>query len=152
MPHPFVTREALTALDERFGLADLYVFGSRAGEIATRVRSGVAQTVEITPAASANPDLDIGVRLPRGIRLTADRIADLAGALETLFEVGRVDLVLLNSAKPFLALDVIRGALLYTSDRDDQAEYELYVLRRAGDLAPFQRQRQALVLSRWAES
>jgi len=60
-----------------------------------------------------------------------------------------VDLVLLPSASPFLALDIIRGELIYCADPHAQSEYELYVLRRAGDLAPYQRARHELVLSRW---
>lgn len=142
-------RDALDALGERFGLAELYVFGSRASEIATRAR-GTA--LEAPDPATAAADVDIGVRSRLGRRLDVDVILDLTGALETLFDVGRVDLVLLPSAPPFLAVDVIRGELLYCADADDQAEYELYVLRRAGDLAPFQRARHEMVLSRWTDA
>ena len=52
-----------------------------------------------------------------------------------------MDLILLPEADPFLALDIIKGELLYCADPDRQAEDELYVLRRAGDLAGFQRER-----------
>jgi hypothetical protein len=58
-----------------------------------------------------------------------------------------VDLVVLPEADPFLALDVIRGELLTCADADAQAEDELYVLRRAGDLARFARERWRLILS-----
>ena len=45
----------------------------------------------------------------------------------------------------FLALAAIRGNLLYCADSVEQAEYELYVLRRAGDLAPLERERQEII-------
>jgi hypothetical protein len=70
--------------------------------------------------------------------------------LEDLFEVGRVDLVLLPEADPYVALDVIRGELLYTQDPDRQARYELYVLRRAGDLLPFKKERMRMILEEGA--
>jgi hypothetical protein len=59
----------------------------------------------------------------------------------------RVDLVWLPGAEPYLALDVVSGELLHCADPVRQAEYELYVLRRAGDLAPFERERRAFLLS-----
>jgi len=58
-----------------------------------------------------------------------------------------VDLVVLSEADPFLALDVIRGELLWCVDPDVQAEDELYILRRAGGLAPYARERCRLILS-----
>jgi SNF2 family DNA or RNA helicase len=57
------------------------------------------------------------------------------------------DVVVLDEANPFLALDVIRGELLYCEDADEQAEYDLYVLRRATDLEPFERQRIRQILT-----
>jgi hypothetical protein len=50
----------------------------------------------------------------------------LANELEDLFEVSRVDLVMLPEADSFMALDIIRGEVLYCTDADEQAEYELY--------------------------
>ncbi|MBM4127923.1 MAG: hypothetical protein FJ247_11335 [Nitrospira sp.] len=67
--------------------------------------------------------------------------------LEDILGVGRVDLVSLPEASPFLAVEIVRGELLYETDADRTAEYELYVLRRAGDLAPFEQERVRDVLS-----
>jgi len=61
-------------------------------------------------------------------------------------KVGRVDLVVLPEAPPFLAVEIIRGELLFSEDLGKQAEDELYILRRAADLAPFALERQRLVL------
>ena len=64
--------------------------------------------------------------------------------LEDLLDVSRVDLVNLHEADPFLALEIIRGELLYTKDADDQAEYEIFVLRRAADLIPYKKERERM--------
>jgi hypothetical protein len=66
--------------------------------------------------------------------------------LEDILNVRQVDLVVLSEADPFLALDIIRGELLHTEAPDDQAQYELYVLRRAGDLLPFKKERMRMIL------
>ena len=60
--------------------------------------------------------------------------------LETLFDVHRVDLVILPEANAVLAAEVVRGELLYTEHADAEAKTQLYYLRRAGDLAPFYHQ------------
>lgn len=70
---------------------------------------------------------------------------DLAHALEDLFELARVDLVCLRDADPFLAANIIRGERLFAVDEYRADEYDLYVLRRAGDLAPLERERLALI-------
>ena len=67
-------------------------------------------------------------------------------ALEDLFCVSRVDLVNLNEADPFLAANVIRGERLYSKNADLADEYDLYVLRRAGDLIPLERERIAIIM------
>ena len=46
--------------------------------------------------------------------------------------------------------DGFQRGLLYTSDADRQAEYELFVLRRAGDLLPFYRERVRMILEKGA--
>ena len=70
----------------------------------------------------------------------------LALALEDLLGVTRVDLVCFLEADPFLAANVVRGERLYACDTYQADEYELYILRRAGDLAPLERERMALIL------
>jgi len=68
-------------------------------------------------------------------------------ALEDLLDVDRVDLVVLPEASPYLALDIVCGELLCATDLDAEAEYQLYVLRRAGDLAPWERERRRMLLT-----
>lgn len=141
-------QDALGVLCENLGVADLYVFGSRASEIRARVR-GESEPEQRSVSAS---DIDIGVRPIPGRHLHVDEIVQLATELETLLGANRVDVVLLPTAAPFLALEVIRGELLYCADPHAQAKHELYVLRRAGDLAPFQRAREELALNRYVDS
>lgn len=58
----------------------------------------------------------------------------------------RADLVVFSEVEAFLALDVIKGELIYCDDLDAQTEYELFIMRRAGDLAFYgcERRRQIL--------
>jgi predicted nucleotidyltransferase len=130
----------LSKIADRFGLNEIYAFGSRAAEMASRVRG------ERAGAARPESDVDIGVCLDVGRRLSVREKVELAIALEDLFQVQRVDLVVVTEAGPFLALDIIRGDLLYCRDQDAQAEFELYVLRRAGDLAHYERKKRRLIL------
>ncbi len=139
---------AVSQLCQRLGVAELYVFGSRAGEITAHIRDEPFVRQE----ELSGSDVDVGVRPLDGTFLHTDALVDLATGLERCLNVDRVDVVLLPTASPFLALDVIRGELLYCADPDAQAEYELYVLRRAGDLAAFQRLRQELALSRYIDA
>jgi len=53
----------------------------------------------------------------------------------------------LPEAPAFLAADVVSGELLFVSDRQREADFQLHVLRCAADLAPFERQRRALILA-----
>jgi uncharacterized protein len=126
--------ETLTALCDEHALTALYVFGSRAAEIAAGV-AGKAASVE-----HPGSDVDIGVLPSRTGHLSAKVRVRLAQQLETLLRVDRVDLVVLPEAEAFLAADVVRGELLAATDLDAEAEAQLYYLRRAADLAPFLRE------------
>ena len=130
----------LASIAGRFGVADIYVFGSRSNALVSADGAGVA-------AGEATSDVDIAVRPFRGIALAPAERVELTLALERALRASPVDLLVLPEAGPFLALAVIRGNLLFCADPVDQAEYELFVLRRAGDLAPLERERQEIVLA-----
>jgi hypothetical protein len=66
--------------------------------------------------------------------------------LEEFFNVQRVDLVILPEVDAFLAANIIRGERIYAEDSYVADEYELFVLRRAGDLAELERERMAMIL------
>lgn len=125
----------LEALAAECGLLAVYVFGSRANEVAARL------TGRPLSEEHAGSDVDIGVEPRRGHRLTAQDRVRVMQRLEDLLGVERVDLVILPEADVFLAADVVRGELLLAADLDAEAEVQLYYLRRAADLAPFLRER-----------
>jgi hypothetical protein len=90
--------------------------------------------------------VDIGVKTLSGRKFSVAEKVNLALALEDFFGCKRVDLVSLSEADPFVAAEVIRGERLFTHGKHQADEYELYVLRRAGDLAPLERERMVLIL------
>ena len=134
-------QDALGRLCEQYHLVAVYAFGSRATEIAACVRG--EQVHREHPAS----DVDIGVLPAREHRLMLDEKVHLATELEDLLGVGRVDLVVLPEAKPYLALDIVRGELLCVTDVDEESSFQLYVLRRAADLAPHERERRRMILA-----
>ena len=127
--------EELKQISDRYGISTIYVFGSRAKEIASRLRG------EEASSSYPQSDVDTGIQLNMGRLLSAQDKIQLTIELEDLFSAPRVDLLVLSEVKPFLALDILRGELLYCRDLDEQARDELYILRRAGDLAHFERER-----------
>lgn len=126
---------------ERYPILTLYVFGSRALEIKSLVEG------KIKECTASDSDVDIGIQPELGHRLTAQDRVEIVLALEKLFGVKRVDLVVLPEADAFLSLDIIRGEILYCRDFDQQAEDELYILRRAGGLRYFQQERIRTILN-----
>ncbi len=108
-------------------IAAVYLFGSQADGSAT--------------AAS---DVDLGVLfaepadIAERVRLEA-RLSDALGKEADLVDVG--------SCNAFLALEIISGERLYRTDPVACDEFDLYVMRRAGDLAPHERQRRRMLLT-----
>ena len=133
-------RAALENICRQFGAAILYSFGSRAAE----VLAWFEERLDSLPPGPS--DADIGVKGLPGRKWSVREKVLLASALEELFGGLRVDLVFLSEADPFVAAEIIRGERLFAKDGHEADEYELYVLRRAGDLAPLERERMALVL------
>ena len=132
--------EALAQLCRQFNIDIMYAFGSRAGEVREWL-SG--ERPQLPPDPS---DVDIGVKAAPGTTLSVHDKVRLALALEDLLGVARVDLICLADADPFVAANIVRGVRLYARDSYLADEYDLYILRRAGDLAPLERERMALIL------
>ncbi len=129
----------LAQLCQQHGVIALYVFGSRAQE-ARQWLSGQLQNL------TGQSDVDVGIRITPGPIWSVKEKVRFALALENLMECTRVDLVILQEADPFLAVEIIRGERLFDRDEYEADEYDLYILRRAGDLMPLERERQALIL------
>ena len=88
-------------------------------------------------------DVDVGVLFRQEGSLR--EVLLLEDALERRLGLP-VDLVDAGKASAFLALDILRGERVFCADPDRCDEFELYVMRRAGDLAPFERERRRLLL------
>jgi predicted nucleotidyltransferase len=128
-------RDRLESFCRRHHVEILYVFGSRAGEIHRAMEAdGALET-------GALSDVDFAAKLPVNRRISVREKVELAVEMENLLGVDRVDLVLLSEADPFLAANIIRGERLFCKDAYAADLYELYVLRRAGDLERFERTR-----------
>lgn len=94
----------------------------------------------------ARPDSDVDLGVLYRSRQALSATLQLERELEQA--VGRkIDLIDASRAGAFLALDIVRGERVFCRDLIDTDLFELYVLRRAGDLLPFERQRQALLLA-----
>jgi predicted nucleotidyltransferase len=107
------------------------------------VRAAYLFGSQVKGNARRDSDIDVGVlyRSPQPVGTTARLEAALTQASSE-----KVDLVDVGRATAFLALEIVRGERIFTRDPTDTDRFELYVLRRAGDLLPFERQRQALLL------
>lgn len=132
-------KERLNQIAQEFGLDIIYAFGSHAKEAFEWIE-GERSELDI----SSGSDLDIGVKSSPGTRLSARDKVLLSMSLEDLFSVTKIDVVFIPEVDAFLAANIIREERVYCEYTGD--EYELYVLRRAGDLAPFERERIALIM------
>ena len=131
---------ALRELCRKYDIEILYIFGSRAVEVSEWLNNP-RQTLAVSAS-----DIDIGIKPASSVLLSVHQKVLFTQVLEDLFNVTRVDLVVLPEADPFLAANIIRGERVYQRDAFLADEYDLYILRRAGDLAPLERERMALVL------
>ena len=118
----------------------LYAYGNRAAQALRWLHRG-----DVFAAGSSDLDLAVSGCIDRRYSL-AEKVA-LASAFSDLFEFEMIDLADMAEVDPFVAANIVRGERLYCSDRMYAEELDLYVLRRAGDLAPFERDRMAAIES-----
>jgi predicted nucleotidyltransferase len=130
----------LARLSERYRLSAIYAFGSRAKEVAVLAGQKYGRLVKSTR------DVDIAVLPHAQVSLSVKEKVEIALELEELFGASRIDLVSLPEADPFLAANAIRGERIYCRDDHEADEYELFILRRAGDLIPLERERIRLIM------
>lgn len=133
--------DIIKQIAEKHNLDIIYAFGSLAQQAAEYVKD-ISKGIE-TDSLS---DLDIGVKPKPEKYLAINEKIQLSLDFEELFKAKRVDLIVIPEADPFLAANVIRGERIFCSDKDDADEYDLYILRRAGDLAPLERERISLIM------
>jgi predicted nucleotidyltransferase len=122
----------------QYGLQIIYAFGSRAKE-ALEVVEGRLERLSPIPS-----DLDIGVK-PES-PLSVEKKVEIAIFFEDLFDLPRVDVVVLPEAPVSLAVEIVTGEILYARDSTYEAEYQLYIMRMAADLLPYEREKQKMIL------
>lgn len=108
-------------------LLGLYLFGSRTDG-----------------TAHERSDVDLGALFRERVGL--GEVVGLEARFEDALRTS-VDLIDIGHSDPFLALDAIRGERIYEADGVACDEFDLYVMRRAGDLAPFEHERRRMVLT-----
>ena len=140
-------RDKLAEIARTFDLEIIYAFGSHAEDALKWLKDEQSSLPILSPS-----DLDIGIKPAVKKKLSVKEKSHLAMALEDLFFVSRVDLVSIPEADPFLAANIIRGERLFSRNTYLADEYDLYVLRRAGDLIPLERERIALIMGEKNES
>ena len=131
-------KEKIGQIAAKHGLQIIYAFGSRAEE-AKEVVEGRIERLSSTPS-----DLDIGVK-PES-PLTVEAKVEIAIFFEDLFHLPRVDVVILPEAPVSLAVEIVMGEILYARDSTYEAEYQLYIMRMAADLLPYERVKQKMIL------
>jgi predicted nucleotidyltransferase len=131
-------KKEINEIASRYGLQIVYAFGSRAKEALDLVEGRIGH---FDPTHS---DLDIGVK--PGHALAVEEKVKIAIFLEDLFDVFRVDLVVLPEAPIFLAFKIVTGEILYMEDSTQEAEYQLYIMRQASDLLPYEKMKQDMIL------
>ena len=137
---PYLKR--LAELSNAYRLTAIYAFGSRAEEIASAVYKGVALS------SSVKSDIDIALLPEAGVKLSLRQKVRFSIEMENLFGISTCDIMVLAEVDPFLAAQAIRGERIYCNDNFQADEYELYVLRRAGDLIPLEKERMALIMGK----
>jgi len=133
-------KDEIVGLARKYQLQIIYAFGSRAKEIFGRVEGRRQRSSRL------KSDLDIGIKPQR--RLTVKEKVEIALFFEDLFDVPKVDVVVIPEAPPLLAYEIVSGELLYAMDENFEAEYQLYIMRRAGDLMPYESLKKEMILGK----
>lgn len=133
-------RLALEAICQKYSIAILYSFGSRAKTLLAWLAD---PTATLAPGSS---DVDIGVKPLPGIALHWKDEVGLAQDFEDFLDVPRVDLVNLDKANPYLAAEIIHGERLYAANEYAADNYDLFILRQEADLAPLEEEKARILL------
>jgi predicted nucleotidyltransferase len=123
---------------KKYQIRAFYVFGSRGTELFQAIQDDSLQLVK-SPS-----DLDFGVLTYSPFSIESK--VNLTLELESLFSLSDIDLFILHEVDAFLAANIIRGERIFAEDSYLADEYELFILRRAGDLAELERQRMTAIL------
>ena len=111
----------LKELCKRYHVEIIYAYGSRCLEVVRYIK-GKGSMDKNNPS-----DVDIGIKPFKGSHLSVSDKVKLIIEIEDLLRVGRVDLVVLSEADPFLAANIIRGERLLCENSYMADEYELFL-------------------------
>jgi predicted nucleotidyltransferase len=125
----------LEATCREHGLLAVYLFGSRADDGLAVLRGAAV--------AREGSDLDVGVVFTHGVDV--GRLPVLQIALEDIFEPLRVDLVPLQRVDALFQFSAVDGHRVAVTDTTRADLFELYVMRRAAEALPFERERERLL-------
>lgn len=131
-------KRRISAFARRSGLEVIYAFGSRAKELQARIRGKTPHT------RHPRSDLDIGIKPVRP--LSAEEKVRIAIFFEDLFDISRVDVISLPEAPASLGGEIVSGELLYAANNKNEADCQLYYMRRAADLRPLERERAYMIM------
>ena len=131
-------KEKIISIAKQYNLQIIYAFGSRAQDALDMMEGKMSSLV------CSSSDVEIGIKPERS--LTVEGKVEIALFFEDLFKVNRVDVVVLPEAPVFLALEIVSGEILYMQDDTYEAEYQLYIMRMAADLLPYEREKQKMIM------
>jgi len=131
-------KEQISGIASQYDLQIVYAFGSRAKE-ALALLEGRIEYFSSTPS-----DLDIGIKPGRA--LTVEEKVKIAILFEDLFDVSKVDLIVLQDVPISLAFEIVTGEILFMEDATYEAEYQLYIMRMAADLLPYEQMKQEMIM------
>jgi len=131
-------KHRISAFARHNGLEIIYAFGSRAKEIQARIQG------KTTRSRHPRSDIDLGIKPLRP--LSVKEKVQIAVFFEDLFDVSRADVVLLPEAPASLGCEIVSGELLYAANDKSEADCQLYYMRRAADLLPFERERARMIM------
>ena len=131
-------KEQIKEVAKKYSLQIIYAFGSRRKEVLDMVKG------KIEYLSSSSADLDIGIKAGRHLRV--EEKVKIALIFEDIFNVAKVDIVIVSEVPIFLALEIVKGELLYAENLTHEAEYQLYIMRRAAEIIPYERMKQKMTL------
>ncbi len=121
---------------EKNGISLLYLFGSQARSALDYLQNNGATGDVGDPLA----DLDIGVVTSSPLPPAGERhelYASLTNDLQECFPGFPVEVVLLEEHHSVFQYEALKGFCIYCSSVEAKDRYEISVLRRAADFAPF---------------
>jgi len=131
-------KKQIEKISHLYDIQLIYAFGSR-GREALNMMEGKIPSLTSSPS-----DLDIGIKPKRP--LTVEEKVEIAIDFEDLFDVQRVDVLVLPEVPISLALEIVTGEILYAYDATYEAEYQLYIMKMAAELLPYENMKQKMVL------